>query len=91
MTDHDDHIGVDRDGQALPHTPAEIKAIVDEMASAGELVLVMIRHRDALAVKVFREPSLELADEFDLVAKQFRLAAERYRATRTGEYPKRAE
>jgi hypothetical protein len=66
-----DDIALDEQGRPLPHSPAEVRKIVRQMADEGEVLAVIVRVENDLAVKVFGPPSQELAEALRTVANSY--------------------
>lgn len=67
-----DNMAVDAEGRALAHSPEEVRAICVRMIEEGEILAVIARVHDDLAVQVFGPPSQELLDCLDRATQAYR-------------------
>lgn len=75
MTDRArDDMAVDGNGNPLPYSPQEVRAIVLKMIDDGDIQAVIVRVGDDLAVQVFGPPSRELLDVLETTTRAYRRA-----------------
>lgn len=65
-------MAIGRDGNPLPYSPAEVRAIVLKMIDEGDIMAVIVRVKDDLAVQVFGPPSAELLDVLETATQAYR-------------------
>jgi hypothetical protein len=75
------NIGIGRDGKKLPHSPAQVAAIMQVAMKRGTLIMAMFEIDGDLAVQVFGEPSERLCVALDSAAASYRKAVEASRKT----------
>jgi hypothetical protein len=78
---HTANIGIGKEGEKLPHSPAQVEAIMQYAMKHGQLLMAMFKIGDDLAVQVFGEPSEELANALDSTAASYRKAVDASRKT----------
>lgn len=67
-----ENMAVDMDGTPLAMSPEDVRAYVLRMVDEGEIIAVIARHQDELAVQVFGPPSRKLLGILEDAVKAYR-------------------
>lgn len=69
------HVAISGDGAPLQFTPEQVQSAIQRAIYEGDLILAVFRIRNDVMVKVFGEPSEDIARLLDMVATNYRKAA----------------